>query len=139
MDLLDRCAQYLPAMLCVVMLAASPCPGQTAARRTYEQIVCTRFASGDAGIPAPIRQALASQPKMEVRDAQQRLWQASPKGLVEVDPSGKKKIWTGKDGLPVLSLTGIALGPDGRLWLATRQGAVCFQPGARGGEQWFYF
>ena len=126
-------------MLCVVMLAASHCPGQTVARHTCQQIVCTRFASGDASIPAPIRQALASQPKMQVRDERQRLWQASTTGLVEIDPSGKKKVWTGKDGLPILPVTGIALGPDGRLWLATRQGAVCFQPGAPGGEQWFYF
>ncbi len=123
----------------LVMVVALPCPGQTAARRTYRQIVCTRFASGDASIPAPIRQALASQPKMQVRDERQRLWQASPTGLVEVDPSGNQRIWTGKEGLPFLPVTGIALGPDARLWLATPQGAVCFQPGALGGEQWFYF
>jgi len=76
---------------------------------------------------------------MQARDAQQRLWQASSNGLVEVGPSGKKKIWTGKDGVPILLLTGVALGPDGRLWLATRQGALCFQPGAPAGQQWFYF
>jgi hypothetical protein len=76
---------------------------------------------------------------MQAQDAQQRLWQASSNGLVEVESSGKKKIWTGKDGLPILSLTGIALGPDGRLWLATRQGAVCFQPDAPAPQQWFYF
>ena len=76
---------------------------------------------------------------MQARDAQQRLWQASSNGLVEVGPSGKKKIWTGKDGVPILSLTGVALGPDGRLWLATRQGALCFQPDAPGDQQWFYF
>ena len=108
-------------------------------RRTYQQIVCTRLASGDARIPAPIREALASQPKMEVRDAQQRLWQASSTGLVEKDPSGRKRIWTGKDGLPILPLTGIALGADGRLWLATSQGLVCFVPDAPPGERWFYF
>jgi hypothetical protein len=76
---------------------------------------------------------------MQARDAQQRVWQASSNGLVEVEPSGKKKIWAGEDGLPILSLTGVALGPDGRVWLATRQGAVCFQPDAPAGQQWFYF
>jgi hypothetical protein len=86
-----------------------------------------------------IRQALNSPPKKQARDAQQRLWQASSTGLVQVGSSGVKKIWTGKDGLPILSLTGVALGPDGRLWLATREGAICFQPDAPAGQQWFYF
>jgi len=116
-----------------------PCAGQTVARHTYQQIVCTRFASGDPSIPASIREGLASQPKMQVRDAQQRLWQASSDGLVEMDSSGKKRIWTGKDGLPILRLTGIALGPDARLWLATPQGLVCLVPDAPFGERWFYF
>jgi hypothetical protein len=115
------------------------CAGQTVARHTYQQIVCTRFTSGDANIPAPIRDALAGQPKTQVRDAQQRLWQASSTGLVEVDPSGKKRIWTGKDGLPILPLTGMGLGADGKLWLATPQGLVCFVPDAPPGERWFYF
>jgi hypothetical protein len=121
------------------MLTALPCPGQAVARRTYQQIVCTRFTPDGASLLAPIREALSGQPKVQVRDAQQRVWQASAMGLVEVDPSGKKSIWTGKEGLPILPLSGIALGPDGRLWLATRQGAVCFQPNAPRGERWFYF
>jgi hypothetical protein len=112
---------------------------QAEAKHTYQQIVCKQFALDAAGIPAAIRQALNSRPKMQARDAQQRLWQASSKGLVEVEPSGKKKLWTGKNGLPILSLTGVALGLDGRLWLATRQGAVCFQPDAPAPQQWFYF
>jgi len=102
-------------------------------------MVCDRFALEDASIPVTIRQALNSPPKKQVRDAQQRLWQASSNGLVEVESSGMKKLWTGEDGLPILSLTGVALGPDGRLWLATRQGAICFQPDAPAGQQWFYF
>jgi len=76
---------------------------------------------------------------MQARDAQHRLWRASASGLVEIEPSGKKKTWTGKDGLPIPSLTGLAMGPEGRLWLATRQGAICFQPDAPADRQWFYF
>jgi hypothetical protein len=36
-------------------------------------------------------------------------------------------------------LTGIATGADGRLWLAAREGAICYRPDAPAGEQWFYF
>jgi hypothetical protein len=135
----QRWPQALPALPCIVLLLAFPCAAQTETTHTYPQIVCKRFALEDASIPARIRQALNSQPKTQARDAQQRLWRASSSGLVEIEPSGKKKIWTGKDGLPILSLTGVALGPDGRLWLATRQGAICFQPDAPAGQQWFYF
>jgi len=131
--------QLFPTPPCIILLLAFPSAAQTEAKHTYQQIVCEQFALADAGIPATIPQALNGQPKMKVRDAQQRLWQASPNGLVEIEPSGKKKTWTGMDGLPILALTGPALAPDGRLWLATRQGAVCFQPDAPAGQQWFYF
>jgi len=134
-----RLSQAFPAFACILMFLAFPSTARAETKHTYEQIVCDRFALQAAGIPATIRQALNSRPKMQARDPQQRLWQASSNGLVEVGPSGKKKIWTGKDGLPILSLTGVALGPDGRLWLATREGAVCFQPDAPVGQQWFYF
>ena len=127
------------AQLCFLLLLAFPSIAQTDSTLTYSQIVCKRFALGGAGIPTSIRQALNSQPEMQARDAQQRLWQVSSNGLVEIVASGKKKIWTGEDGLPILPLTGVALGPDGRLWLATRQGAICFQPDAPAGQQWFYF
>ena len=118
---------------------AFPSGKQTAARQTYQQIVCTRFAAGDASMPAPIREALAGQPRTQVRDAQLRIWKTSSIGVVEVDSSGKRRMWTAKEGLPILPLTGIALGSDGRIWLATRQGAVCFQPDAPAGQQWLYF
>ena len=130
---------YCCARVCILLLLGLTSPAQAQTQHAYQQIVCSRFALGATAIPAPIRQALNSRPKMQVRDAQQRLWQASLNGLLEAEPSGKKKTWTGKDGLPILSLSGIALGSDGRLWLATRQGAVCFQPGAPAGQQWFYF
>ena len=128
---------YCCARLCILLLSALTSPAQT--QHTYQQIVCNRFALDATAIPPPIRQALCGRPKMQVRDVQQRLWQASSNGLVEAEPYGKKKTWTAKDGLPIQSLTGIALGSGGRLWLATRQGAVCFQPDAPAGQQWFYF
>jgi hypothetical protein len=121
------------------LLLAFPSAAQAEAKHSYPQIVCNRFALDAAVIPAPIRQALSSRPARQARDAQQRLWQVSSNGLVEVEPSGKKKIWMGKDGLPILSLTSIAVGPDGRLWLATPRGAVCFQPDAPATQQWLYF
>jgi hypothetical protein len=130
---------YCFARLCILLLLGFPSAAQTGAKRSYQQIVCNRFALDAAVIPAPIRQALGSRPKKQARDAQQRLWQVSSNGLLEVEPSGKKKIWTGKDGLPILSLTSIAVGPDGRVWLATPRGAVCFQPDAPATQQWFYF
>ena len=127
------------ARLCIFLFLAFPSAAQIEATHAYQQIVCKRLALADAGIPVSIRHALNGQPQMRAQDAQQRLWQASFNGLVEVDLTGEKRIWTGENGLPILSLTGIALGPDGRLWLATRQGAVCFQPDAPAGQQWFYF
>ena len=123
----------------ILLLLLTPSLAQAKAKQTYQQIVCNRFAIDSSDIPAPIRQALRSRPQLEARDAQHRLWQASANGLVEIEPSGRKKIWSGKDGLPILSLTAVALGSDGRLWLATRQGVVCFEPDAPAGEQWFYF
>jgi len=136
---LRRHLQFLPALPCVVLLVASPLSGQTVARHTYQQIVCGRFALEAVAIPPAIHEALSEKTGMQARDREQRLWQASPDGLLEVEPSGKKKLWAGKDGLPMLRLTGVALGPDGRLWLATRGGAICFQPNAPPGERWFYF
>jgi len=121
------------------MLTAFSAAGQTSARHTYRQIVCERLAPDAAAIPPAVRHALSEPPRMQARDREQRLWQTSTDGLLEIEPSGKKRTWTGKDGLPILSLTGIALGPDGRLWLATLQGAVCYQPDAPAGERWFYF
>jgi hypothetical protein len=97
---------------------AFPSAAQTEAQHTYQQIVCKQFALADAHIPATVRQALNGQPKMQARDAQQRLWRGSSHGLLEIEPSGKKNVWTGKDGLPILALTGLALGPDG--WLGGR-------------------
>ena len=118
---------------------AFPAAGQTVERHTYPQIVCTRFAPGDPGLPAQICQPLPSQPQMRVRDARHRVWQASSSGLMEIDSSGEQRNWVGKDGLPIRSVTGVTHAPDGGLWLATRQGAVCFRPDAPPGEQWFYF
>jgi len=129
--------RYRCVPLCTLLLLALTSRAQT--QLSYQQIIRSRFAADSAAMPVPIRQALNSRPTMQVRDAQQRLWLVSSNGLVEVEPSGEKKTWTGQDGLPVLSLTGIARGPHGRLWLASRQGAVCFQPDAPAGQQWFYF
>lgn len=58
---------------------------------------------------------------------------------MEMGPRGAKKLWTGKDGLPILGLRGLAAGPDGRLWMATLAGAITFQPDAAPGNRWHYF
>ena len=94
----------------------------------------------DPAVPSEIRGRLNGSIKTEETDEQGRRWQATKKGLVSI---GSKRpvvgLLMGKDGLPILELMGIAAGPDGRLWLATKEGAICFQPDAPKRERWFYF
>jgi hypothetical protein len=41
--------------------------------------------------------------------------------------------------LPVLPLTALAAGADGRIWLGTPQGAICFRPEEPAEDRWLYF
>ncbi|MGH9449109.1 MAG: hypothetical protein ACRD11_01060 [Terriglobia bacterium] len=106
---------------------------------TYLQIFCHQYSPHDATIPVSIRRLLSGPASQTFEDARGRVWQATPHGLAKVSPSGHRAVLTGKDGLPILSLKGITGGPDGRLWLATREGAICFVPDAPAGQRWFYF
>jgi len=105
----------------------------------YLQITCHKYSLDGPGIPEAIRKKLRQPPLQTLKDSCGRVWQATPHGLAQVLPRKKKRLLTGRDGLPVLSLTGVAGGPDGRLWLATRQGAICFKPDAAPDQRWFYF
>lgn len=104
----------------------------------YLQIFCRQFPFGDAAIPADVRSKLNGVGSKEVRDARGRRWRPTSRGLLEIS-AGKKRIWTGRDGLPILSLTGIAAGPEGSLWLLSPDGVICFTPDAPSRNRWFYF
>ncbi len=114
-------------------------PSQTNPQITYLQIVCHKHPVNDPDIPAPVRKALARPAPKTFRDARGTVWQATALGLAEISSPGQRKLLTGKDGLPILQLTGITGGPDGRLRLASHKGVICFAPGAASNQRWFYF
>lgn len=106
---------------------------------SYAQIFCRKYARESPAVPDSVRRALDQPKSLTFHDAEGVQWLATPKGLIEIPASGSKTLITAKSGLPITALTGIAGGPDGRLWLATQQGAICFVPHAAPGERWFYF
>jgi hypothetical protein len=122
----------------VLFSACFPAHGEVG-RLVYRQIVCQEFRHGDSAIPEEALTAQSRPAAREVRDREGVLWRLNSRGLVEIRRSGKKKIWTPKDGLPFLPLTSIAVGPEGWVWLGTPDGAICFRPAAHLGERWFYF
>jgi hypothetical protein len=105
----------------------------------YPQIICRQFRPGDSAVPKKLRTAQFHSATTEAKGPEGVLWRVGPQGLVEISRSGKKKIWTPKDGLPVLPLTSLSLGPEGWVWMGTPDGAICFRPAARAGGRWFYF
>ena len=106
----------------------------------YLQIVCRMYSLDDARVPREIAQSLDRPAVLTYRDTRGTIWRATPHGLIESHlADNSTRVLTGKDGLPILSVTGVAGGGDGRLWLATGQGAVLFIPGGRSNAQWFYF
>jgi hypothetical protein len=121
---------------CVVPLQPS---GQGLAH-PYLQIVCHKYSPDDPEIPRAILKSLNQPASQMFKDARGTIWQATQHGLIEVDSTDhKEKILTGKDGLPILSVTGITGGRDGKLWLATSQGAVLFIPDNAPDKRSFYF
>lgn len=136
----------LRASLVALLTAAIAGPGFAPAvnpsqqsPQSYTQVFCRRYAQPSRAVPLSVRRELNRPASLTLRDANGMQWRATPGGLLEISASGSKRLLTGKSGLPITALTGIAGGPDGRLWLATRQGAICFAPHAAPGERWFYF
>ena len=136
-----RCAMLLilavslPAF-CVVQSSRQGHGNESA----YVQITCRKYSLNDPTIPRAILAFLNRPVSRTYKDTEGAVWQATPHGLVEINPAeGKEKVLTGKDGLPILSVNGIAGGPNGRLWLASSQGAILFMPNAAPSQRWFYF
>ena len=140
------------ALLATLLVPTARCAttGADRARHKYLQLFCEKVSLADSAVPTDVRDRLNGSIKTEVTDAQGTRWRATAKGLVRIvggkEPAGRL---AGKGGLPILELTGIAAGPDGRLWLATADGAICFRPPGSAGvppapdasdrERWFYF
>ena len=124
----------------LVLVLSAPCFGQEpTGNLVYRQIVSRQYSLENSVVPAGVRSILSRPASTEIKSRDGIRWKASAQGLVETYPSGKTKIWTPKDGLPILPLTSIAAGPEGWIWLGTPHGAICFQPNAPAGERWFYF
>jgi glycerophosphoryl diester phosphodiesterase len=129
----------LLALSALLLLRPACCFAQ-AGQGSYGQIVCRQYSLDDPAIPAAILKSLQEPAAGVFQDAGRTRWQASKSGLVEkVAGSSGQKVLTGKDGLPIEALTAVAGGPDGRLWLATNQGAILRQPAGAARERWFYF
>ena len=107
---------------------------------SYLQITCRKYSLNSAAIPRASLESLNRPVSRTYKDADGAVWQATPRGLVKINPTdGQEKVLTGKNGLPILSVTGIAGGPNGRLWLTSNQGAILYMPNAVPKQRWFYF
>ncbi len=105
----------------------------------YLQIFVEQFGLGHPGVPAEVLSKLRARPAKEVTAARGTRWRVTTHGLLEQSPGGKKKLWTGKDGLPILRLSSLAVEKGGRLWLGSPEGVVYFRPESEPQSQWFYF
>lgn len=112
---------------------------QESSHLIYRQLTCRKYAVGNPAIPRQARKARNHPGAQEARGPDGVRWKSSPKGLVEISRSGKTKIWTPQQGLPMLPITSLAVGPEGWVWMGTPDGAICFRPSARKGQRWFYF
>ncbi len=145
--LLNRDVRHMRGLfLCLVLgvslpgFCAQPSMAKSSSPIKYLQIVCRQYSLHDSGVPRAIRTALDRPVSQTWKDADGEVWQATQHGLVEIDPTNQhEKLLTGKDGLPILSVTGIAGGPNGWLWMTTDQGAILMIPHAPPSQRWFYF
>lgn len=130
-------------------LLALLCSGaQAAAQRHedgYRQIFVEHYLADDAAIPPRVRHELAAPLRQIVRDSTGIVWQATSEGLAEV-AAPRRRLWTGREGLPYLNLDGIAAARCSRgardldcLWLANHQGAILFVPSAPSSQRWYAF
>lgn len=122
------------------LCTAQPSQNTRASEGTYLQIVPRKYSLHDPSIPHTIMASLNRPLSQTYTDAKGREWQATQHGLAEMNPdNGQERVLTGKDGLPILSVTGIAGGQNGWLWLASNQGLILFVPGAAQNQRWYYF
>jgi hypothetical protein len=107
---------------------------------SYLQIVCQKYSLIHSGLAHSLLGSLDSPMPESYRDIRGRIWRATAHGLAEINPKRRERsLLNGKDGLPILSLTGIAGGAGDWLWLASDQGVTLFLPNAAAGHRWFYF
>jgi hypothetical protein len=107
--------------------------------RKYAQILVRQFSPTEPAVPLEVLARFNAPRARAVRDSQGTRWRVTSQGLLELRPSGRKKLWIGKDGLPVAKLTTLSAAPDGRLWLGSSEGAICFAPREPANNRWFYF
>ncbi len=126
-------------VLALLPARARPMAPQDRPGAGYLQIFVEQFGLGDPRVPAEVLSKLRARPAKKVTDAHGTRWRVTPQGLLEQSPGGKKKLWTRKDGLPILRLSSLASDADGGLWMGSPDGAVCFLPECEPQSQWFYF
>jgi len=108
------------------------------ARHQYSQIFCRKFSRVDSAIPTAVLEGLHARTVKQVVDSHGTRWRATPRGLLELASVGSKH-WAGKEGLPILNLRTLAVGPEGRIWMGSTQGAICFKPDEPPQNRWSYF
>lgn len=70
-------------------------------------------------------------------DSEGRLYLATPLGLSIREPDGVWHAIRGREGLPVVDLTAIAIDPSGDLWIGSTHGLIHYRPNSAE-RRWFY-
>lgn len=126
---------FLPA-LCMANMARQ----KSTSRDSYLQIVVHKYSLKNVNYPRVIFGALHNRMSQTYKSPQGQEWKATRHGLLKIGSKGRgEKVLTGRNGLPILDVTGITGGPDGWLWLASNQGVMLLVPHAMSGQRWFYF
>lgn len=105
----------------------------------FLQIFAQQYPASGRDVPAAILEQLKGVGVREAVAPDGVRWRATPQGLRRTAREGKTELWAGRQGLPVRTLTALAVAPDGVLWLGSNEGAVCFKPGEPPERRWFYF
>jgi len=109
----------VPGVCLAAIVLTTPSAGENRLEKAYAQIFCTKLPLDSSEVPAAVRAKLENPMPWEVTDLAARKWRVTDRGLSERTATGKEIELSGRDGLPLLKLTGIVAGPDGRLWIAT--------------------
>lgn len=135
-----RSASLLGFAIVSLLFAVAPqgfCAPQPA--QNYLQIVTRDYPLDSHEVPSDVVKALSHSASATFTSRDGTAWEATPDGLEETSASGQRRVWTGKDGLPIRAVTGVASEQAGKLWLATDRGAILFIPGAARDERSYYF
>lgn len=121
-----------PLACCAVVLCAAFCAASAQRENEtqpngpeYRQLVSEKYAADDAAVPPNVRRRLVTRGQREVT-ASNGEWFRIHDGEFEVfRPESKTRRWESVGEGPVGALTTVDVGPDGMLWVGSKQGAMC--------------